>query len=173
MGVGETEGKPFLVLDRLKSALSKVLPRPADEVPYWERRSASKRWPLARALQCGLELAEALAYLHDEALPGFQLLHRDLKPDNIGFLADGKLVLFDFGLAKLWKLEPDDAPDALRKLTGKQLFLRGSAKEAPEPPPEAADGALNEDLFDGGDDDDLDDLDFEDDDDDATDDGEA
>lgn len=60
-----------------------------------------------------------------------------------------------------------------RKLTGKQLFLRGSAKEAPEPPPEAADGALNEDLFDGGDDDDLDDLDFEDDDDDATDDGEA
>ena len=61
----------------------------------------------------------------------------------------------------------------LAKLTGKQLFLRGSAKEAPEPPPEAADGALNEDLFDGGDDDDLDDLDFEDDDDDATDDGEA
>ena len=129
LGVGETEGKPFLVLDRLKSALSKVLPRPADEVPYWERRSASKRWPLARALQCGLELAEALAYLHDEALPGFQLLHRDLKPDNIGFLADGKLVLFDFGLAKLWKLEPDDAPDALRKLTGQTGSARYMAPE--------------------------------------------
>ena len=37
-------------------------------------------------------LAEALRYLHNEAAPGFQLLHRDLKPDNMGFRADGSLV---------------------------------------------------------------------------------
>lgn len=25
-------------------------------------------------------------------MPGFQLLHRDIKPDNMGFRADGSLV---------------------------------------------------------------------------------
>ena len=29
------------------------------QVPIWERRAATRRWPLSRALQCGLELAEA------------------------------------------------------------------------------------------------------------------
>ena len=60
-----------------------------------------------------------------------------------------------------------------RKLTGKELFLKGAAKEAAEPPADATDpdltgGALNEELFE--EDDDLDDLDFEDDDDDDDDD---
>lgn len=27
-------------------------------------------------------------------------MHRDLKPDNIGFKADGTIKLMDFGLAK-------------------------------------------------------------------------
>ena len=40
-------------------------------------------------------LAEVLRYLHNEAAPGFQLLHRDLKPDNMGFRADGSLVRHD------------------------------------------------------------------------------
>ena len=32
---------------------------------------------------------QVLRYCHDEALPGCKLLHRDLKPDNIGFRPDG------------------------------------------------------------------------------------
>jgi len=129
LGVGETEGKPFLVLDRLKSVLSATLPKPADQVPIWERRSATKRWPLVRALQCGLELADALRFCHHEAIPGFKLLHRDLKPDNIGFLENGRLVLFDFGLATLWKVDPADPPDLLRKLTGETGSARYMAPE--------------------------------------------
>ena len=35
-----------------------------------ERREA-KEWPLARAVAVGLQLARALRYCHDEALPGF------------------------------------------------------------------------------------------------------
>ena len=30
------------------------------------------------------QLARALAYCHDEAIPGYRLLHRDVKPTNIG-----------------------------------------------------------------------------------------
>ena len=66
------------------------------QVSFWVRRRSVKAWPLQRALQCGIELAEALRYIHNEyPIPGFQLLHRDLKPDNMGFRADGSLVRHD------------------------------------------------------------------------------
>ena len=91
VGIGASGRAPFLVLERLHELLSAALPKSADGLPYWERRRQTGKWPLARALQCGLELAEALRYCHDEAVPGFRLMHRDLKPDNIGFLADGQL----------------------------------------------------------------------------------
>jgi len=49
-------------------------------------------------LECAEHLAEALAYLNDTADPESVILHRDLKPDNIGFLGDGSVQIFDFGL---------------------------------------------------------------------------
>lgn len=77
LGVGSTDsGKPFLVLDRLKETLSTTLPKAPDQGSIFERRAAVKRWPLVRALQVGLELAEALRYCHDDAVPGFRLLVR-------------------------------------------------------------------------------------------------
>ena len=44
----------------------------------------------------GLALADALACLHDG-----DLLHRDVKPSNIGFAADRTPKLLDFGLARM------------------------------------------------------------------------
>ena len=41
LGVGETETKPFLVLDRVHIVLSSALPRPADDVSGWRRRAPS------------------------------------------------------------------------------------------------------------------------------------
>lgn len=130
VGVGVSdEQMPFLVLDRLREVLSATLPKPSDEQPYLQRRQAVKRWPFIRALQAGVELAEALRYCHDEAVRGFKVLHRDLKPDNIGFLPNGKLVLFDFGLAKLWKCEPGESNTEVRMLTGQTGAARYMAPE--------------------------------------------
>ena len=62
-------------------------------------------------------LAEALRYLHNEAMPGFQLLHRDIKPDNMGFRADGSLVRHPLtpplaSCRDLTKCDPSPDPDS-------------------------------------------------------------
>jgi len=86
--------------------------------------------PLRRALKVALQLAEALDYCHSGCFPGLRVLHRDLKPNNIGFLADGRLALFDFGLAKLWRVGPDDGGGTeVRPLTGNTGSLRYMAPE--------------------------------------------
>jgi hypothetical protein len=46
-------------------------------------------------IDLGLRLSDALAYMHERGL-----LHRDVKPSNIGFTADGAVKLLDFGLSE-------------------------------------------------------------------------
>jgi len=130
LAMGTHEDRPFLVLERLSTVLSSELPKPADSVPFWTRRSSVKKWPFVRALRLGLQLAEALDYCHRCCFPGCRVLHRDLKPNNIGFLEDGRLALFDFGLAKLWRISPTDrAGTESRPLTGNTGSLRYMAPE--------------------------------------------
>ncbi|MGH2626256.1 MAG: serine/threonine-protein kinase, partial [Anaerolineales bacterium] len=50
-------------------------------------------------LEWFLEVADALAYLHSRNPP---ILHRDVKPGNIKLTPDGRAILVDFGLAKVW-----------------------------------------------------------------------
>ena len=80
---------PYLVLQRLHLPLNLALPPPPGKPG---RSKAVARWPLSRGLGCGLQLAQAMRYLNDEAFPGYRLLHRDLKPTNCGIMADGRLV---------------------------------------------------------------------------------
>ncbi|CAM9352166.1 unnamed protein product, partial [Chrysoparadoxa australica] len=59
--------------------------------------------PLSMVLDLAIQLTSAGQYLHDAAVPGRIVLHRDLKPDNIGFSKSGDLKLLDFGLGKVIK----------------------------------------------------------------------
>lgn len=57
--------------------------------------------PQKEALEYATKLAEALAYMHESWNAGVRLIHRDLKPDNIAFTADGEIKIMDFGLCTL------------------------------------------------------------------------
>jgi len=69
------------------------------------------------------DVASALEYLHAQ-----NIVYRDLKPDNIGFNAEGELKMFDFGLAKRIT-NADAAEDDLYNLTGNTGSLRYMAPE--------------------------------------------
>jgi len=58
---------------------------------------------MAQVGHIGVTLAEVLGTLHTSGL-----LHRDVKPANIGFAADGEVKLLDFGLARAFKVADTD-----------------------------------------------------------------
>jgi serine/threonine protein kinase len=45
------------------------------------------------------QICDALAYLHSQNPP---IIHRDVKPANIKIMPDGKTILVDFGIAKIY-----------------------------------------------------------------------
>lgn len=103
-GVGTTsKGVRFHVMERLDGGtLSQVLgydSRIRDRRGrFWKHK---KLFTYLEVLTHARDLADALNYLHEEAFPGSMCLHRDLKPDNIGFTINGSIKLFDFGLARI------------------------------------------------------------------------
>ena len=75
--------RPYLVMEYLQGET-------LDEV--MQRR---KPMPVAEALQIVSRICDALDYLHQH-----QVVHRDLKPQNIMLCNDGSLRIMDFGIAK-------------------------------------------------------------------------
>ncbi|MBI1206683.1 MAG: protein kinase [Azospirillum sp.] len=81
---GSTGGRPYLVMELVKG---RELTAFTDLVPPL---------PVNLILQIGLEILDALGHAHDRGV-----IHRDVKPGNILFCADGTLKLMDFGIASL------------------------------------------------------------------------
>lgn len=93
---------PFLCLEMLASTLAAELPPSSNSASAWVRKAAVRAWPLSRSIDVAMQIARAMRYCHDEWMPDYRLLHRDIKPTNIGFNSSGRVVIYDFGLCKLW-----------------------------------------------------------------------
>lgn len=120
----DDRGIPFCCLELFSRPLSDLLPTAQGLLA---RSRQAKKWPLARGLSVGLQLARALRYCHDDFLAGYRLLHRDIKPGNIGVTSDGRVLLTDFGLATLWRrahtARDDDEQRALTGMTGSLRYM--------------------------------------------------
>ena len=82
-GSGFHDGAPYMVLDLADGpSLARVL--------------ADGPLDLGRMRRVGAEIADALAHAHDHGI-----VHRDVKPSNVLFAADGRARLADFGIARL------------------------------------------------------------------------
>jgi serine/threonine-protein kinase len=75
--------------------------RPYIPMEYLEGQTLARRLhevcplPVADAVGIAVRIAQALEYLHTH-----DVVHRDLKPDNVMLCTDGSIRLLDFGIAK-------------------------------------------------------------------------
>ena len=127
----------FLITERLTDTLDR-------RIRQWKREQATHKklvdqsptqkiqtWKhMMRKTSYALQLANALAYLHER-----KLLYRDLKPQNIGFIGDNETIaLINFGLcrevdAETGKVEEDE----VTALFGAQSWKYTAVECFPQP----------------------------------------
>src|SRR6266705_5500488 len=90
---GEQNGQAYLVMPFMSGGSLKDMLKVRHVLPPTE------------AIQLTTETLNALQYAHERGL-----IHRDIKPGNMLFKADGKLMLCDFGLVKVLSPEGEGRP---------------------------------------------------------------
>src|SRR5262245_21368073 len=90
-GLEEIKGRHLLVMELV----------PGETLADRIKRAAI---PIEEAVPLAKQIAEALEEAH-----GKGIIHRDLKPANIKVTPEGKVKVLDFGLAKAYERDQDDA----------------------------------------------------------------
>ncbi|MBZ5594807.1 MAG: protein kinase [Acidobacteriia bacterium] len=85
--IGTHDGSPYLVSELLEGETLRD-------------RLGGKPLSVRKAVDYGQQIARGLAAAHEKGIT-----HRDLKPENIFVTKDGRIKIFDFGLAKLTRPE--------------------------------------------------------------------
>ena len=83
--------------------------------------------PSRKAIEYAVHIARGLSAAHDKLL-----VHRDLKPDNIFLLADGRLKILDFGLARQSAGGEGGAAETMAALTDPGIVMGTVGYMAPE-----------------------------------------
>jgi len=92
----------FLILDRLSETLTDRLinwsyrPEHASRFSLFPKLRKQQKACFTDRLVIASQLADAVAHMHKH-----NIMHRDLKPDNIGFDVDGSLKVFDLDVARV------------------------------------------------------------------------
>jgi tetratricopeptide (TPR) repeat protein len=94
--IEEADGIRFLTMELVEGEpLSRSIP--------------ARGFAMERFLGLAIGLADAVSAAHRQSI-----LHRDLKPDNVMLMPDGRLKVLDFGLAKLRYDEPGEGDRTTR-----------------------------------------------------------
>lgn len=120
------DGLPFLVMELLHGQSLKA-----------RLEAPPHRLEVQEALRVGAEILSVLAVAHERGI-----VHRDVKPDNVFLLEDGRVKLLDFGIARLRRATDADTTTSSGAALGTAAFM----------PPEQARGKADEvdarsDLF--------------------------
>jgi serine/threonine protein kinase len=82
---------------------------------------------MQETLRIAVSLSSALNFLHNSFNSQIHVIHRDIKPDNIGLTTGGVVKLFDFGLCSVVRRLRDSSEQY--KLTGNTGTMRYMAPE--------------------------------------------
>ena len=100
---GEYEGRPYLAYELMKG---KTLN---------EKLSYLTHFSLRESCLIMLQLCDAIGYIHKH-----EVIHRDIKPDNVFYLADGTVKVSDFGIS--YDMQ-DDTSNTKKEVVGSVHYM--------------------------------------------------